>query len=120
MSHGECRYAVRTYRDHLACFRCRKVWRKYVKAVKPTRKHTDVSCPDCGGEVVSMGYDFKAPRRNDLKQWRKVELLARRGVLYHSAGWCGPGYRPKTLREVPQFLVEREEPRTEVERILRK
>jgi hypothetical protein len=47
-----------------------------------------------------MGTAFRAPRRTDEPQWRKVEQLVSAGVLF-----CrNSGPRPKLLNEVPAFL----------------
>ena len=52
-----------------------------------------------------MGRSFKAPKRSDTEQWRKVEALWRAGFRFHS-------YRsqpeaeplPDRLREVEDFV----------------
>jgi hypothetical protein len=41
-----------------------------------------------------MGEKFNPPRRESKNQWRKLELLARLDMLFHSYGW-----RPKTYSE---------------------
>jgi hypothetical protein len=53
--------------------------------------------------MIDLGRDFKAPRRADKNQWRKVELLAKNGITFES---CGPGYRPRTLAEAKMDLAE--------------
>ncbi len=53
-----------------------------------------------------MGHDFKTPKQNDLKQWKKVEILFGHGFKFGSCGCGGPGYRPATLQEVDSFLAE--------------
>jgi len=47
-----------------------------------------------------MGTAFRAPRRTDIPQWRKVEQLVSAGVLFYR----NSGPRPKLLNEVPAFL----------------
>ena len=64
-------------------------------------------CPQCSGEMVDIGKDFKAPKQTDLKQWQKVEILYQHGFTYHSCGCCGPGLRPKELSEVEAFLADK-------------
>jgi DNA-directed RNA polymerase subunit RPC12/RpoP len=107
-----CRYGFKQYKQHYACFGCRKVFRKppvydWPKAQQPQEDETvEIKCPQCGEPMAAMGLDFKAPRQSDVKQWRKVELLYRNGFAYHSCGCNGPGYRPRTLSEVPAFIEE--------------
>lgn len=87
-----CRYAFSgPYKQHMACFKCRIA----LKAV--------TVCPQCRQPMVEMGLDFKAPKRRDVKQWKKVEVLYQNGITFHSCG-CGCGYRPKQLNEVKHFL----------------
>jgi hypothetical protein len=55
--------------------------------------------------MIDLGRDFKAPRRADKNQWRKVELLAKNGITFESCGCTGPGYRPRTLAEAKMDVV---------------
>ena len=60
--------------------------------------------------MTNMGVDFKVPRQGDREQWKKVELLARSGVIFHwrfNAPHEGPGARPARLRDVEAFLENR-------------
>ncbi|MEO8609923.1 MAG: hypothetical protein ABI690_18665 [Chloroflexota bacterium] len=88
-----CRYAVHSYKRHTVCFGCRLA----LKAVSV--------CPYCHHAMISMGLDFKAPKRGDVKQWKKVEILYQNGINFHSCGCNGPGYRPRRLDEVEHFLA---------------
>ena len=93
-----CKYFVQRYKDHFACFECRKSFKKkHWLAIRSV-------CPECAGKLQSMGPDFKAPKRNDIEQWQKVKLLADNGIYFHSCGCSGPGERPNRLRDVPSFL----------------
>jgi hypothetical protein len=106
-----CRYAYAgPYKDRYACFTCRKAFKRRKADDLPARTRPTglvaepvVRCPDCGGPMHDMGMDFKAPKKADVRQWRKVEALFAHGVTFHSCG-CGPGLRPVTLREVGAFL----------------
>lgn len=66
-----------------------------------------------------MGRNFKAPKQNDLKQWKKVEILFEHGFAYHSCGCDGSGYPPATLQEVDSFLAENS-PKSEGQKLLDK
>jgi DNA-directed RNA polymerase subunit RPC12/RpoP len=56
-------------------------------------------CPGCAKPMHDLGHRFKAPRKDDEKQWEKVRRLAAAGFTFH-------GYRrmPQTLAEVDAFL----------------
>jgi len=118
-----CRYAMYgPYKDIYACFQCRKVFKQ---ASDRELSNHDVQkrtykCPQCGGTMNDMGHDFKAPKLNDVKQWRKVELLYNNGFTYHSCGCGGPGYRPAKLSEVEQFLEHNKTFQSEGEELLEK
>jgi hypothetical protein len=49
-----------------ACFECRKTFKKPVSL-------EECVCPDCRGPMTRMSRTFKAPKQEDLKQWRKVQ-----------------------------------------------
>jgi hypothetical protein len=91
-------------KPHYACFTCRKVFR-------PTEEvFARGTCPECRRPMASMGICFKAPRQADVRQWRKVEILYKEGYTYRWESCCpghGPGFRPRTLAEIPEFLAER-------------
>jgi hypothetical protein len=101
-------------KPHLACFSCRKVFR-------PTEEvFARGVCPECKKPMMSMGICFKAPRQADVRQWRKVERLYQAGYTYRWEKCCpghGPGFRPRTLAEIPEFLADQEaEKRREAQR----
>ncbi|WP_309708116.1 hypothetical protein [Armatimonas sp.] len=97
-----CRYAQHLYKQHLACFACRKVWRqeRVDEAIAPL-------CPDCHQPLTDMGKDFKAPRRDATKQWAKAEALVKNGIRFSSCGCGGPGPMPQRLNEVEAFVEAR-------------
>lgn len=106
-----CRYAqYGPYKDHYACFRCRKGFKRrnesqWPKHLRPSEgQAVPAKCPDCGGEMAEMGLDFKPPRRTAKAHWDVVEFLFRHGVDYRSCGCGGPGFRPSKWAEVPAFL----------------
>jgi len=52
-----------------------------------------------------MGWSFKAPRRNDMEQWRKVEKLWVHGYRFDGANRHPEAEKyPKRLREVDDFI----------------
>ncbi len=104
-----CRYAIYgPYKDVYACFGCRKVFKQTsnFELSKEEIENRTYKCPQCGETMKDMGHDFHAPKKNDKKQWRKVELLYEHGFTYHSCGCGGPGYRPAKLSEVADFIKQ--------------
>ena len=94
-----CRYAMVLYKDHYACFACRKMFRHL-----PPDPQQVLRCPQCRRPMTGMGLDFKAPPHTDREAWQVLEILADHGITFYSCGCNGPGYRPRTLRELPAFL----------------
>ncbi len=92
-----CRYGFHSYKSRYACFYCRK-------AFKQDSQHKP-GCPQCTRPLKAMGMDFKPPSQQNLRQWKKVEILFQHGFAYHSCGCGGPGYRPRYLSEVQDFLA---------------
>lgn len=91
-----CRYGMSTYKTHFACLPCR------YSAKHPPRYTADAplpACPHCREPMVDLGRDFHAPRRTDVRQWRKVAMLVRAGIRFDSCGCTGPGPRPATVGE---------------------
>lgn len=95
--HFSC-YNTFTNNYPFACFNCREVLRKPVV----NHKVLEVKrfCPKCKKRIWFTGTAFKAPRKNDLKQWKKAEELITNGIIFYPHG----GVRPENLREVEAFI----------------
>lgn len=79
------------YRNHFACFRCRKVVRKpspYVARLQNAGvSASGLLCPECGGPLYNMGKAFRPPRQSAIKQWRKVEQQYHQGERWPNGRW---------------------------------
>ncbi|MEU2264576.1 deoxyxylulose-5-phosphate synthase [Streptomyces sp. NPDC019645] len=58
------------------------------------------SCPRCAEPLIHVGSAFAAPPRRDTAAWRTLSVLLHAGVRFHKSCCGGPGFRPRTLREV--------------------
>ena len=67
------------YKEHFACFSCRKMHR-----LRPYRELPEFSrpanyfdysarCPDCNATMLNMSKEFKPPKQSQIKQWRQAE-----------------------------------------------
>jgi hypothetical protein len=88
----------------VACFECRKSFKR--KLGRET-----YACPQCGKPMCEMGRQFKAPKVDDVKQWRKVQALIRGGITFHSQRLSSLRNMPKVLREVAPFIRSVRTPR---------
>ena len=80
-----------------ACFDCRKAFKK-----PDLMPNLEVYiCPDCKLPMSMMGKAFRPPKKENLEQWKKAEILVKNGFLFYKNG----GARPKRLKDVPEFLA---------------
>lgn len=76
------------------CFTCRGCFRRPV----PPRGFAR-PCPRCGATAAPLWTKFKPPRRDNDRQWEKVEALARRGFFFLAV----EEPYPDDLKAVPAF-----------------
>ena len=80
-----------------ACFDCHKTFKK----PEPILELEAYLCPDCKQPMTMMGKAFRSPKKENLEQWKKAEILVKNGFLFHR----NAGARPKRLKDVPEFLA---------------
>lgn len=88
-----------TARTSYVCLACRA---SYKQCYDPTRQR---SCPRCAEPLIHAGSAFAPPRRRDTAAWRTLSVLLNAGVGFHKSCCGGPGYRPRTLREVRERMT---------------
>ncbi|MEU9034635.1 deoxyxylulose-5-phosphate synthase [Streptomyces sp. NPDC048352] len=99
------------HRSAYVCLSCRL-------SFKHSRQRT-YHCPKCRRALLLAGDAFEAPPRRDRDAWRVVAVLLHAGLDFRqSCCGCGPGYRPRTLREVRARLASAERTATPVSRAL--
>jgi DNA-directed RNA polymerase subunit RPC12/RpoP len=81
------------------CLSCRA---SYKQPYDRTRQRT---CPRCAQPLIHAGSAFAAPRRRDAAAWRTLTVLLNAGVGFHKSCCGGPGYRPRTLREIRERMT---------------
>ena len=80
-----------------ACFHCRKSWK--------LSENSAAICPQCAEPAHFMGRAFKAPKKSDLEQWKKVERLWSAGFrFFPNTGWRDVEPYPEHLRDVEEFV----------------
>lgn len=62
-------------------------------------------CPRCAAPMIHAGSAFAAPPRRDTAAWRTLTVLLHAGVGFHKSCCGGPGFRPRTRREVRAALT---------------
>jgi len=94
-----CRYGMTPYKQHFACFSCRKTFKRRllgdIDRDKACNEEEKVAkCPDCSQKMANMGLDFEAPKKTNSKAWQHLENLYQVGITFHSCGCSGSGYIP--------------------------
>jgi len=79
-----------------ACFSCRVSFKKEIS-------QAHYKCPNCGKSLNKMGRSFKAPKKTELDQWKKVETLWKAGFRFPTSSTEAPSY-PKKFKDVADFI----------------
>ncbi|MBM7442778.1 deoxyxylulose-5-phosphate synthase [Streptomyces sp. HB132] len=81
------------------CLPCRASYKQ------PYDRDRQRICPRCAQPLIHVGSAFAAPRRRDTAAWRTLSVLLHAGVRFHKSCCGGPGYRPRTVREVRERMT---------------
>ncbi len=91
-----------------ACLHCRK---SFKREFNPTSEGPKVlQCPECGGSAHNLGRHFKAPKKDDLKQWQKVTFLVEHGFRFQKIRIPEHSNQtvpyPDTLEAAKEFVIK--------------
>jgi hypothetical protein len=89
-------------RSHHVCVSCRVSWKK------SSARDRESVCPRCTGPLIDVGTQFAAPRRRDTAGWRALTAVLEAGLRFWPTCMCcqdGPGYRPRTPRDLRERLA---------------
>ncbi|GAA0461223.1 deoxyxylulose-5-phosphate synthase [Streptomyces stramineus] len=76
------------------------------KQPPPGRHDRGRVCPRCARPLIHVGSAFAPPPRRDVSGWRTLSVLLNAGVRFpRDCCFGGPGYRPRTLREVRERMA---------------
>jgi hypothetical protein len=94
-----------------ACFPCRKSFKMLPLECDKTHR-----CPNCEGPVYEMGRSFTAPKKADIKQWKKVHGLYIEGFRFFGSGLHDAEKLPEKLTDLKDFLRRNAEHHLRVEK----
>ena len=63
-------------------------------------------CPDCGNLMANLGLDFKAPKKDKVKEWEIIRGMYRVGHNFHTCGCNGIGFVPQKKEDYIQYLQQ--------------
>ena len=102
-----------TYKKAFACFDCQKSFKRVVNLV--TDDPQQMVCPNCGGQAVNLGRNFKPPKSSNKRQRQKVKLLYANGFRFQKIRLKDPAQPntaphksvpyPKELVDVKEFII---------------
>jgi len=109
-----CKYGMVAYKEHYACFDCRKTFKRRLMQDIDRNKINSCNnpddkvakCPQCSKPMANMGKDFEAPKMKDTKAWQHLRKLYKVGITFHSCGCCGPGWVPSNDEELVMHLTK--------------
>ena len=91
-----------------ACFTCNKSFKREFNLSQECPKV--LKCPDCSGSAYNFGRHFKAPKKSDKKQWKKIHFLFEHGFRFQKIR-SGSGHHdtvpyPDTLEQAKEFVLK--------------
>ena len=97
------------YAMSFVCFNCRKSFKRHYDG-PPCDYPNKTTCLECKGVAVNLGRNFKAPKKSDTKQWKKVKFLVEHGFLFQKIKLQSDDYDtvpyPETLEEAKKFVIK--------------
>lgn len=100
-----------SYLLHFVCTKCCSSFKKYGLDPIDAKQVLILKCAACEGPSYNCGRHFKPPKKEDSKQWEKVNLLISEGFWFQtvyeknpeSGGFSRVEY-PETMGEVLEFV----------------
>ncbi|WP_430457966.1 hypothetical protein [Rheinheimera sp.] len=96
------------YNMAFACLSCRKSFKREFNLAE--EKPKELKCPECGGVAHNLGRHFKAPKKNNLKQWQKIAFLLEHGFRFQKICIEENSIEtvpyPETLEAAKEFVVK--------------
>jgi ribosomal protein L44E len=97
------------YAMSFACFICKTSNMRHFDAL-PRDYPKTMECPVCKSTAVNLGRQFKAPKKSDAAQWKKVKFLVEHGFVFQKIRidpeCCDSIPYPDTLGEAKDFVLK--------------
>lgn len=77
---------------------------KLINRLEKQYRNKKYKCPDCSSEMNNIGLDFKAPKKDKIKEWGIVKSMHTLGKTFHTCGCDGPGYIPQNSVDYLNYL----------------
>ena len=99
------------YAMSFACFTCKTAHKRHFEN-SPSEYPRFIKCPICKECAINVGRNFKAPKKSDTSQWKKVKYLVENGFVFQHIyeeqenGSLNKVEYPKTLNDAKEFVLK--------------
>lgn len=97
------------YKPKYICCNCRKVFKRRLPNdidMKPEDYQVEAKCPSCGNSAINIGPKFRAPKIDNIKAWKSLEVLLEIGIL-HFMGWAKERIIiPESTKALKDLLID--------------
>jgi hypothetical protein len=97
------------YSMSFVCLTCRTSNMRHFD-MPPNQYPKNSECPVCKSVTFNLGRHFKAPKKSDTSQWKKIQLLVDHGFLFQKIRLDPNDYEsvpyPETLSEAKDFVIK--------------
>ncbi len=77
-----------------------------VKYLTDTYQNREEKCPQCGSIMADLGVDFKAPKKERIKEWEIIRRLVASGKSFQTCGSGGIGFVPQKKSDYKKYLLD--------------
>jgi len=97
------------YAMSYACLNCKTAHKRHIDG-DPIAYPLIMECPICKEKMYNVGRHFKAPKKSDSAQWKKIRFLIAHGFLFQKIR-PNPNSSesipyPDTLEEAKEFVIK--------------
>lgn len=100
------------YSMSYACLSCKTAHKRHIEGA-PSEYPLKMECPIRKGVTFNLGRHFKAPKKSDNTQWKKVAFLIEHGFLFQKIRLDPNSFEsvpyPKKLAEAKEFVIKYKE-----------
>ncbi len=77
---------------------------KLINRFEKEYRNKKYTCPNCSSEMNAIGKDFKAPKKENIKEWSIIKSMYILGNTFHTCGCNGPGFIPREIKQYKEYL----------------
>jgi hypothetical protein len=102
-------FSDKPYKPKLICCDCRKVFKRRLATDIKIDKEEDWSkmvCPNCGKQANYVGPKFRAPKSDNIKAWKSIEILNDVGALFFMGFAANKIIIPESNKALVDLLTE--------------